>query len=233
MDSWPPSFVDALAEHHRVVVFDNAGIGQTAALRGPLSIDRMADQTSAFITSLQLHHPAVLGWSMGGMIAQALAVRHPGKVGHLVLTATYPGDGSASPLTAAGQADLQRHTNAAFLRILFPPGQRAAARDYVREVDQYTGFYVASPATKEAQDDADGRWTAGLVSTGYEDRKIRAPTLVADGREDVIDPTPNDRVLARSIKGAELALYPDAGHGFLFQDASRFVRLVDSFLARR
>jgi hypothetical protein len=82
MDGWPPVFVDALAAHHKVVVFDNAGVGRTTAVSAPalLSVTAMASQTSALISTLGLRRPAVLGWSMGGMIAQALAVSHPAQV---------------------------------------------------------------------------------------------------------------------------------------------------------
>src|ERR1700733_14883681 len=76
MDGWPPSMVDALAAHHEVVVFDNAGVGRTSAAQGSLSVTAMASQTSDLISALGLRRPAVLGWSMGGMIAQALAVSH-------------------------------------------------------------------------------------------------------------------------------------------------------------
>ena len=77
MEAWDPRFVDALARHYRVVIFDNAGVGRTQPLPAPLTIDAMADQTSALISTLGLGRPNILGWSMGGMIAQALAVRHP------------------------------------------------------------------------------------------------------------------------------------------------------------
>ncbi len=85
MDYWPPSFVDALAAHYEVVVFDNAGVGRTSAVSAPalLSVTAMASQTSALISALGLRRPAVLGWSMGGMIAQALAVSHPAQVSRL------------------------------------------------------------------------------------------------------------------------------------------------------
>ena len=100
MDGWPPSFVDALAAHHKVVVFDNAGVGRTSAVSAPdlLSIAAMASQTSALISALRLRRPAVLGWSMGGMIAQALAVSHPAQVSRLILAATTAGTGKALPL---------------------------------------------------------------------------------------------------------------------------------------
>ena len=88
MESWDRRFVDALAQRYHVVIFDNAGVGQTAALPAPLSIDAMANQTSALIAALGLGRPDVLGWSMGSMIAQALAVLHPDQVRRLVLCAS-------------------------------------------------------------------------------------------------------------------------------------------------
>src|ERR1700729_4404720 len=98
MEVWDPRLVHALARHNRVVMFDNAGIGRTQPLPGEqtatLTIDAMADQTSALIDALGLGRPDVLGWSMGGMIAQALAVLHPAQVRRLVLCATYPGTGT-------------------------------------------------------------------------------------------------------------------------------------------
>jgi pimeloyl-ACP methyl ester carboxylesterase len=99
MDHWPPSFVDALAAHHTVVVFDNAGVGRTSAVSAPasLGITAMASQASALISALRLRRPAVLGWSMGGMIAQALAVSHLAQVSRLILAATAVGTGKALP----------------------------------------------------------------------------------------------------------------------------------------
>ena len=99
MDDWPGSFIDALAAHHQVVVLDNAGVGRTSAVAAPdsLSITAMASQTSALIAALRLGRPAVLGWSMGGMIAQALAVSRPAQVSRLILAATAVGTGKARP----------------------------------------------------------------------------------------------------------------------------------------
>jgi alpha/beta hydrolase fold len=90
METWDRRFVDALARHHRIVIFDNAGIGKTAVLPSPLTIDGMANQTSALIAALGLKRVDVLGWSMGSMIAQALAILHPSQVRRLVLCAPIP-----------------------------------------------------------------------------------------------------------------------------------------------
>lgn len=228
MDFWAPSFVDALAAHHTVIVFDNAGIGDTTALPSPLSISAMAEQTSALITALRLGRTAVLGWSMGGMIAQALAVLHPRQVSRLVLASTQAGTGMSLPIPAAAQAALANPATA--LTVLFPPDQTAAAEAYVTGILEYAGFYGASDAVDALQDAAIQQWMAGQDPAGRLLGRIRARTLVADGTLDQLDPVPNDFLLARGIPRAHLLLYPDAGHAFLFQDSARFVPAVERFL---
>jgi pimeloyl-ACP methyl ester carboxylesterase len=225
MDGWPPSFVDALAAHHEVVVFDNAGVGRTSAVSAPasLSITAMASQTSALISALQLRRPAVLGWSMGGMIAQTLAVSHPAQVSRLILAASAVGTGKAVPLppfsTSAQQA-VQ----------LFPKNQAAAARAYLNVIQRYPGFYTVSAATFHSQYLAAERWLAGQDAAGHLVGDIQVPTLVANGTLDQFIVTANARLLASSVPGAKLVLFDDAGHGFLFQDAARFIRDVETFM---
>lgn len=232
MDSWAPSLVDALAARHRVVVFDNAGIGETSALPGPLTISAMAEQTSALIATLRLHRPTVLGWSMGGMIAQALAVRHPAQVGRLVLAATQAGSGASLPIPPAAAAALDSPDLSVVMSVLFPADQGAAARGYVAGILQYPHYYAASPAVKAEQDAAIGQWMAGQEPAGRELGRIHVPTLVADGTQDALNPVANDHLLRQDVRGAKLVLYPDAGHAFLFQDAAAFAPIVERFTHR-
>jgi pimeloyl-ACP methyl ester carboxylesterase len=221
MEDWDPRLVHALAAHHRVVMFDNAGVGDTAALPPPFSIDAMADQTSALIDALGLGRADVLGWSMGGMIAQALAVMHPAQVRRLVLCATYPGTGAAVvPTAAVRQASSD-----------FPANQSAASAAFKAAVAEYPAAPVAPQDAKVDQGSAVADWRVGIDTAGHEISRISAPTLVADGTDDQLVPAVNDHLLARLIPGARLVLYPDAGHAFLFQDITSFASLVDSFLA--
>jgi pimeloyl-ACP methyl ester carboxylesterase len=125
-DDWAPSFVDALAADHRVVIFDNAGIGRTSALGDHLTITAMANQTSDLISSLRLDRPAVLGWSLGGMVAQALAVVHPSQVSRLILAATQPGTGKALPVPPAAAKAVNSSNPARTLSVLFPANQATA-----------------------------------------------------------------------------------------------------------
>jgi pimeloyl-ACP methyl ester carboxylesterase len=223
MEDWDPRLVHALARDHRVVMFDNSGIGDTAALSPPLTMDDMADQASALIGTLGLGRPDVLGWSMGGMIAQALAILHPAQVRRLVLCATDPGTGAAVvPPAPVRQASSD-----------FPANQGYALAAFKAAIAEYPAASPASEAAKGAQTLAVDDWWAGLDAAGHDIARISVPTLIADGTDDQLVPVANDRILARLIPGARLVLYPDAGHAFLFQEPTRFASLVESFLTGR
>jgi len=230
MDDWDPRFVGALAEHYRVVIFDNAGVGRTQALPAPLTIDAMANQTSALIGALGLGRPDVLGWSMGGTIAQALAVLHPARVRSLVLCATFPGTGKIAPPSQAAVRALTSGNVQEVMADLFPANQAAAQQAHLAATAAYPPHAPAPAATITAQEDAMNMWLDGTDPAGQKTATISAPTLIADGSTDRLDPVANDQALARLIRGARLKLYPDAGHAFLFQDENAFVPLIESFL---
>jgi pimeloyl-ACP methyl ester carboxylesterase len=222
MEGWDPRLIHALARHNRVVMFDNAGVGRTQQLPPPFSIEAMAGQTSALIDTLGLGRPDVLGWSMGGMIAQALAVLHPAQVRRLVLCATYPGTGAA----VVPSASVMRAGS------IFPGNQASAFNAFKAAIAEYpgaTGPPGSTPNGPQAAAVAD--WWTGADPAGREADRISVPTLVADGTVDQLAPAANDHALARLIPGARLVLYPDAGHGFLFQDWQPFASAVQSFLA--
>jgi len=232
-DDWAPELVDALAAQHRVIIFDNAGIGHTTMPAGTLSISGMAKQTAAFINALGLKHPDVLGWSMGGMVAQALAVLHPDDVHRLVLSATYSGNGKAtspSPANAAALVEAAKtgDTNA-IMALIFPANQLAAQESaYIRGVSGYPRFYQAPEALAVAQHAAISSWATGAIVAGH--GHISAPTLIGDGADDLMTPPANVQKMVREIPGARSVIYPDAGHGFLFQDASAWAARINAFL---
>jgi pimeloyl-ACP methyl ester carboxylesterase len=227
METWEPQLLDTLALHFRVVVFDNAGIGSTKALPSPLTVDAMANQTSALISALGLGRPDVLGWSMGGMIAQALAVLHPGQVRRLVLCATFPGVGTVIP----PQAKINDLTNGNGLSVLFPADQAMAAAAFSAGAQSYADAEAASAGVISAQGEASLSWFHGTDPAGRLTSRITAATLVADGAEDQLDTVSNSRAIARLIPGAKPVIYPDAGHGFLFQEGTPFAVTVESFLS--
>ncbi len=235
MDGWPPNFVDALARYHRVITLDNSGIGKTSLPPGPLTIGTMADQTHAFIVALGLRRPTVLGWSMGGMIAQSLAAKYPKDLSKLILCATLPGNAKATPPSAAATAALGNPSQAnagALLGLLFPPDQQAKeVPAFTSQISKYPNFYLASGSIDGQQLSALAKWFAGGDPSGHEISHIKVPTLIGDGSDDVLIPPQNDYEMHTEIPGSKLIMYPDAGHGFLFQDANSWSKAILKFIA--
>ena len=223
IDDWAPSFIGLLARHHRVFVLDNEGVGRTTLRPGTLTITRMGDDVANFISALRLKRPDVLGWSMGGVVVQALAVRHPRSVRRIILCATGPGDGTFVPST------IPIKTSPQFVNF-FPPDQNGARLAFIRDIHRYQGFYTGSPQISALQDAASARWALGLEPAGHQLNRVRAPALIGDGAEDPFNSLANSRTLAAALSHSQLHVYPDAAHGFWFQDRTDWVRRINRFL---
>lgn len=235
MNEWDPALLQALAAHHRVVVLDYPGLGLSGPAPARWTFPRGAEWISAFIDEAVPEGRAdVLGWSMGGFIAQQLAQRHPEQVRRLVLAATNPG-GDAAVLGPewVQQADSSGDLDE-YLLTNYPPGRRAAGQRFLDRVEGAisSGAYPEEtvPArTARAMVRAEDPW---LRSNANLDglRSLPAPTLVITGEQDVITPPVNSRRIARAIPQARLVLVPDAGHSFLFQQPRRTARTIHAFL---
>jgi pimeloyl-ACP methyl ester carboxylesterase len=232
MDAWPPSFLDSVAAaHHRVIVFDNEGIGRSTLRPGVLSIRRMAQDTARLVAALHLKRPDVVGWSMGGMTAQSFAVNYPKRLRRLVLMATAPGDGKATLPDAAALQELASGDATALLGRLFPPDEIAARDRYISDILRRFDFNaIAPPAVVTAQLRASANWITGGDPDGAKVARIRARTLVGGGELDTLLPVANQRHLAQLIPHAKLVTYPDAAHGFFFQHDADFVPRLVAFL---
>src|SRR5436305_5883028 len=136
MAEWDPALLRLLAQHHRLILFDYPGVGRSGRWPGR-SFDALADSTSAFMTKIGMLRADVLGWSMGGFVAQRLAVRHPRKVMHLILAGTNPGGHLAVLGSAWAQAiDSEPHpSDKEILTELYPPRQQAEGRRFLRRLD--------------------------------------------------------------------------------------------------
>ena len=241
MSEWEKGFVDELARHHRVILFDNRAVGTSTGSVRRLSVAQMARDTAAFIDKVVGGPADVLGWSMGGFIAQELAITSPSSVRRLVLTSTNCGGPDSEQISAPVLAILSSPTATTEQRlgILFPPNRMADGEAWVASIgatfaaNNYlpADSLIVPPATEQAQIRAIGPdWYGRGDGTCERLGQIAAPTLVAAGRQDEVIPSVNHRALVRGIPDATSRVYSDAGHAFLFQPGLRFARTVDRFL---
>lgn len=242
MNEWDPSLLRGLAAHARVIVLDYPGLGRSGPAPGAWTFEAAAGWVAAFIEQVAPGTPVdVLGWSMGGFIAQRLAIGHPQLVRRLVLAATNLG-GSRAVLGPGWvrRADSQPdESDATYLATNYPRTgtAQAAGRAFLARLEAAvdSGAYPveAVPArTQRAMVAAEDPWlrddtTAQLL------RGVSAPVLVATGAQDIITPPVNSRRIAALLPDATLWLMPGSGHSFLFQDPELTARRVSAFLAAR
>jgi pimeloyl-ACP methyl ester carboxylesterase len=240
MSEWDPALIRLLAAERRVIVFDYPGIGLSSALpRRPTSFAELADTLSRFMRAIGVPRADVLGWSMGGFVAQQLAVRHPERIRRLVLAGTNPGgrDAVLGPPSAQAIDSDPNPSDAAVLRVLYPrtaKGQKEGRRflerlGHASDTGEIPDDFDVPRATVDAQVRAEDPWLRSDVNAAQL-KKLRIPTLATGGTHDQVTPPLNMRRIAARIPGARLALFPGA-HAFLFQSRDAFARTVTRFLA--
>ena len=233
-DDWDPTFVAALAGRHELVLLDNRGMGESSDDGMSFTIADLAADVAGLVDALGLSPPAVLGWSMGGFVAQALALSDPAKVAKLVLLST-SGGGELGILADEEVRERLRDVSGTpreqasrLIALLFPP-ERAAA------VDAEFGEIVAAARAALSADLVDRQWDAmeawNQRETASDVERISCPVLVATGEDDVVIPPPNARALASAIPGAWLARFPHSGHGFMADHPQTLAGLVNAFLS--
>lgn len=238
MSYWGPDLPRRLADHFTVVMFDNRGVGESTRqtdpsageVHEPLTIQRMADDTSGLITALGLDHPALFGWSTGGEIGLVLAVDHPGQLGPLVVsgaTAGGPESTPAPPELDALLASTDPADQVKLLDELFTPSGAAARDTYIQGLlampaDEVSSEIQAEQADAEAAFAADPSVADALPG-------ITSRVLVTDGADDRLVPTANATFIADRIPGAQLLLVPDTSHAWIVQQIDRFVATLVAF----
>jgi pimeloyl-ACP methyl ester carboxylesterase len=234
LDNWDPRVVDGIAAQHRVITFDNRGVGASTGST-PATIQEMARDAVTFIRALGLDQVDLFGFSMGGMIAQVIAQQEPQLVRKVILAGTGPAGGEGIDKVTrityldTARALLTRQDPKQFLFFTRTANGRRAGKEFLARLQERTSDRdkAISVGSFRAQLKAIHRWgrqkPADLAS-------IHQPVLVMNGESDKMVPSTNTVDLNRRLPDSQLVLYPDAGHGGVFQFHEGFVKRALEFL---
>ena len=235
LDNWDPRVIDPIAENRHVITFDQRGVGGSSG-SFPGMLEKAADDAYAFITALGFDLVDVFSFSMGGMIAQDLVIRHPDLVRRLVLTGTGPRGGKDMDKVVATtywdvlRAALTRSDPKEFLFFNRDATGKRAAKAFLKRLEERTAdrdkpIGIAAFQTQLTAIRKFGRSAPADLS------RLTQPTLIANGDNDRMVPSVLSEDLHRRIPGSELIIYPDSGHGGIFQFHEKFVPVAVEFLA--
>jgi pimeloyl-ACP methyl ester carboxylesterase len=239
LDNYDPAITDALARGREVILTDNAGVGLSTG-PAPETVAGMARDAASLIDALGLEHVDLFGFSMGGFVAQQIAVDRPELVRRLILVGTGPRGGEGMRQLAPDVAPLFGKVydpqDLMWLPIFFSPSEasQAAGRRFLERILARTEDrdVPVSEATVAAHLAAAREWGAAAPG-GYDYlKRIRHPVLVVNGSNDIVVPTVDSYILQQNLPNAELILFPDSNHGSHFQFTEVFNRYVTDFVDR-
>jgi pimeloyl-ACP methyl ester carboxylesterase len=238
VSEWNAAFLDALAKDREVIVLENPGVGASQFASVPDSMAGLATAVSAFIDALHLHRVDVVGWSMGGMIAQQLALDHPQQVASLVLLSTTPPGRGAVPVSSTVNTVLSGHAPSPFEAImgaLFPPDAQAQAIRCFR-----SEMFTPKDYARAHVDDSVAQAQSRAMSAWWSDDKaaaalaqLQTPTLVIAGAKDAVLSPRNAQVLQQTLPHASLYEPEDGGHAYMYQQPTSLAARITRFLDRR
>jgi pimeloyl-ACP methyl ester carboxylesterase len=231
---WDPSFLNALASSNQLILVNNRGVGGSTDDGRPFDIQKLADDAAHVIETLGFERASVIGWSMGGFIAQRLAMKYADRVDKLILLSTDPGGTDADLATPAVWSRLidtsaTPHEQARrLLSLLFPS---SVAESFYRLFGDMVAAARAqlSPDLLRRQAAAMDAWHRDGVAGRL--NEIRVPVLIATGAEDIVIPPSNALKLLNAIPGAWLAQFPRSGHAFVAQYPQAVAGLINNFLS--
>jgi pimeloyl-ACP methyl ester carboxylesterase len=239
LDNWDPAVTDPLATEREVILFENAGIGRSSG-SVPTTVAGMAVHALAFLEGLKLKTCDVLGFSLGGMVAQQMALERPSIFRKLILVGTGPRGGEDimhldKPSIAKHLGDPKLQGYAVLQKIFFAPtpSSQAAGAEFIQRLMRRPEDRepISGPAVAQAQIAAFREWEHVAGERFAELKNINHPTLVVNGIFDDMIPVSNSYWLSAHLPNAVLITYPDSGHGSLFQFHESFTRQATAFLA--
>jgi pimeloyl-ACP methyl ester carboxylesterase len=234
LDNWDPRIIDPIAEQHHVIAFDNRGVGASTGTV-PDTVESMADDAYTFIKALGFDTVDIFSFSLGGMVAQALVIKHPELIRKLILTGTGPAGGEGIDKVARTtywdtlRATVSRQDPKEFLFFNRDDIGKRAGRAFVERLGERTEDRD-TPITVKAfrtQLKAIKRWGR---STPADLSAIIQPTLIANGDNDRMVPSVLSEDMHRRIAGSKLTIYPGSGHGAIFQYYAEFASTAIEFI---
>lgn len=236
LDNWDPRIIDGIAAKHHVVIFDNRGVGASTG-EPAKSIEQMADDAITFIQAKGFKPVDLFGFSMGGMISQEIVLKQPQLIRKMILSGTGPAGGTGiSTVGRVSNWDLvrgmaTRQDPKVYLFFTRTENGKAAAKEFVQRINERT-----ENRDKEITLTAYRAQLKALKKWGNKKPAdlsiIQQPVLVANGDHDRMVPTVNTYDLAKRLPNSSLIIYPDAGHGGIFQFNQDFVKQSLTFLAK-
>ena len=238
LDNWDPAVTDALAAGREVIAFENAGIGRSSG-KVPRMIAGMATHALAFLDALGLKTCDVLGFSLGGMVAQQMVLDRPTIFRRIILVGTAPRGGEdimhlEKPVLAQHLGNPKLQGYEVLQKIFFAPTQssQAAGAAFIERLMQRKSDRepIRGPEVAQAQMAAFREWELFQGQRFGYLKTIHQPTLVINGIHDEMIPVMNSYWLSENLADAVLLTYPDSGHGSLFQFHDSFTRQAAAFL---
>ncbi|WP_319446929.1 MULTISPECIES: alpha/beta hydrolase [unclassified Mycobacterium] len=235
LDDWDPRVIDGIAAHHRVIAFDNRGVGATGGSVPP-TVEQMGADAIAFIRALGLEKVDLVGFSLGGGVAQMVALQAPDLVRRMILAGTGPrgGGGIDKMATIVGGAYLKALLTRSDPRnfLFFPrtPEGKRAASDYLGRLKERTQHRDKKISTQARVSQIRAIRHAGQ-SQPDDLAVITHPVFVANGDHDLMVDSAHSADMARRLPNAQLKIYPNSGHGGVFQHHEAFVPEALEFLA--
>ena len=235
MDNWDPAVTNALAKNHHIILFNNKGVS-TSGGKTPDAIVEMAKDAVDFIKALGYNQIDLLGFSLGGFIAQDIAVNHPALVRKMILAGTGPiGSEGITKLESVINEGYKDGPANVLINLFFTKSETSinAGRAFVARLQQRTNDRD-TPSTNETI----GAQAKAIITFGYQKDDghkqllaIKQPVLIVNGTSDLIVPSINSYTLSQYIPNSKLIIWSDSGHGGLFQYHEDFVKEVEAFLS--